>query len=240
MAPLRSAYHRWAVPKMSRLHSSMLAREAFRYTYANQLWGNKSDQLFYSGRGSDEEFTAEYCRMVNRFVNIKHIQVVVDVGCGDFRVGRKIAVPGRSYIGIDIVPELVAYNQQHFGTAGISFRCLDITKDVLCKGELCLIRQVFQHLSNEQISRALLQCEQYEYVLVTEHVPRQPAKPNVDKPCGPSTRLGCNSGVFLEAPPFRRCIENLLEVPVDADSVLRTVLMKNSTTCTISGRSPAS
>ena len=70
--------------------------------------------------------------------------------------------------------------------------------------DLCLIRQVFQHLSNQQIAEVLAKLGVFSHVIVTEHYPAQlrGCVPNLDKPPGPDTRLLDGSAVFLDQPPF--------------------------------------
>jgi len=207
----------------------MTVAEAFSHIYANRVWSKGSTEEFNSGDGSGIEFTAQYWAFLKNFIRNKSIGTVVDLGCGDFRVGRMIADAGLGYIGADVVPELIAYNTRHFGTDQVSFRCLDITRETVPDGDLCLIRQVFQHLSNSEIIAALGQCGRFRYVLVSEHLPiLGPVKPNLDKPHGPDIRLYRNSGVFLDAPPFSQHVQTVLEVPVDSRSVIRTVLIEKS------------
>jgi hypothetical protein len=129
---------------------------------------------------------------------------VVDLGCRDFRVGSRIASPAVDYIGVNIVDPLIQANQARFGSDHIQFRCLDIIADPLPTGDLCLVREVLQHLSNRQIATILSKLKQFKWVIVTECLPGPPNsfKPNVDKPHGNDTRALCNSGVVLSAPPF--------------------------------------
>jgi len=86
----------------------------------------------------------------------------------------------------------------------VDFRVLDITNDALPKADVAIIRQVLQHLSNEQILQALPRIlSAYKYVILTEHLPaREGFEPNVDKPAGPDIRLGIDSGIVLRRPPF--------------------------------------
>ena len=163
------------------------------------------------------------------FVQKHQIKRVVDLGCGDFRVGRQIARPEISYVGVDVVPDLVRHNQKTFGANAIRFQLGDLTAGELPDGDLCLVRQVLQHLSNKEIVTAIERCEKYRYLIVTEHIPTSgKVKPNRDKPHGPDIRLYWNSGVFLDKPPFSRSTTKLLEVPVDKWSVLRTSLIEHS------------
>ncbi len=132
-------------------------------------------------------------------------------------------------MGVDVVPDLITHNQKTFGANAISFQLGDLTAGELPDGDLCLIRQVLQHLSNKEIATAIERCEKYRYLIVTEHIPTgQKVKPNRDKPHGPDIRLFWNSGVFLDKPPFSRNSAILFEAPVDKWSVLRTSLIDHS------------
>jgi hypothetical protein len=94
-------------------------------------------------------------------------------------------------------------------------------------GDLCLIRQVLQHLSNSEIEQVLNNVKKYPYVIITEHVPVFPEQANLDKPHGPDIRIYQRSGVFPDEPPFSLKLEKLLDVPIGHDEVIRTVLVRN-------------
>jgi hypothetical protein len=92
----------------------------------------------------------------------------------------------------------------------MEFKCLDVTKDKLPNADLCLIRQVMQYLSNREISRLLKKTKRYGYVIVAEHQPEVDGIPNVDIPCGDSSRtILYGSGVYLDKPPFSVPIRQL-------------------------------
>ena len=57
------------------------------------------------------------------------------------------------YNGVDIVDELIEHNRKTFRHPNIRFHCMDAAKDNvdLPFGELLIIRQVLQHLSNADI-----------------------------------------------------------------------------------------
>jgi len=150
----------------------------------------------------------------------------VDLGCGDFGVGSRLLAPDLRYTTIDIVPDLVEYNRKRFAGMSVEFKCLNIIDDELPKGDLCLVRQVLQHLSNAEILRILNKLRAYRFAIVTEHVYSGPGwHPNVDKPHGPGTRIPARSGVFLDAPPFYCDAETLMELPVTTNSMLCTVVI---------------
>jgi SAM-dependent methyltransferase len=144
--------------------------------------------------------------------------VAVDLGCGDFRVGRHLAGQFHRYIGVDIVAPLIARNQREYGSDSVSFVHANLIDDELPNGDICFVRQVLQHLSNAQILRALPKLAAYRHVIVTEHHPSggKCVEFNLDKPHGGDIRVACGSGVFLDKPPFNLPAERyrlLFEVP---------------------------
>jgi len=178
----------------------------FSEIYEQSVWGGRPGD-FYSGVGSDEQFVRAYREhLVAFFASLEaHVLRVVDLGCGDFRVSRPLATPpGVDYVGIDVVPALVERNQRLYGKAGIAFLCRDITEDELPDGDVCLVRQVLQHLSNAEIERVLPKLRQYEHVFITDHYPADDrgVRPNRDKRHGPDVRLQHGSALSLHEPPF--------------------------------------
>jgi len=103
---------------------------------------------------------------------------------------------------VDIVPELIARNKALFRHPNLEFGCLNIIEDALPTADCVLVRQVFQHLSNEQIAAVANKLNTFKYFIVTEHVPKGDFVPNIDKETDAYIRLAKNSGVVLTAPPF--------------------------------------
>ena len=179
------------------------AEGVFSEIYEKNLWGGVRGE-FYSGSGSDDVVTRPFAELVRAFIAERGICSVVDLGCGDFRVGRQIVGSALTYVGVDVVDRVVQRNNERFGTGGVSFVKRDITTDLLPDAELCIVRQVLQHLPNDGIIRVLDKLRGYRYVLVAEHhpAPGRLKQPNRDIPTGRHTRVILDSGVFLEAPPF--------------------------------------
>ena len=219
---------RWSKWQDARSYKRLSTRESFTAIYRSGLWGSLPDRPFCSGDGSIREEAVEpYIQTVQSFIRANNIKRIVDLGCGDFGVGSRLVQPGLHYTGIDVVPDLIRYNQEHFASPSIAFRCMDIIGDDLPQGDLCLIRQVMQHLSNAQISKILKSLRRYSHVIATEHVYAGPGlRRNRDKPQGPGTRIPKRSGVFLESPPFHCPAKLLLEVPLNENAALRSVLIQ--------------
>ena len=209
-------------------YGALEVSECFSKIYHTKLWGEADGEAFCSGGGSDAQLAVPYVEQVKKLIKEHKIRTVADLGCGDFRVGRLLCAQGDlHYVGVDVVPDLIDYNQSRFGGPKVEFRCANLIDDELPDGELCLIRQVLQHLSNAQISRVLAKCAKYRAVLVTEEVFTKPgSRPNLDIAHGPDNRASDNSGVFLDLPPFNFKTTTVLEMAIPGDlSVLRTVLV---------------
>ncbi len=180
-------------------------RLIFELAYAGKSWGDGGDEEFYSGTGSDEAELLAYSNVIKNFLSQKQIRTVVDIGCGDFRAARASLLEGGThYIGIDIVPSLIVQNRRRYSNSQVEFLCLDAVLDELPNGDLCIIKQVLQHLSNAEIALILRKARKYKYVIITEHWPAPSPlfKPNKDMPPSADLRVPMQSGVYPHMPPF--------------------------------------
>ena len=178
-------------------------KDAMEQVYAMKFWGSNSS-AFYSGEGSHlPEIINPYIAALTSFLNSFESPIVVcDLGCGDFNVGKQLIAHTKKYVAIDIVPDLITYNQKTFKAEHLEFHCLDISVAELPKADCVLLRQVLQHLSNGEIKRILRKLTYFKYVILTEHLPECDFEPNVDIISGQGTRLKKQSGVQLTKAPF--------------------------------------
>lgn len=175
----------------------------FTSIYENKRWGVKGEEKFNSGTGSDDYISKNFVDFARKYIQKNNIISIVDLGCGDFRVGEQYILPEvKKYIGVDVVDTLIQHHQKEHSDEVKSFKCLDIINDPLPKAELCIIRQVLQHLSNEQVKEILIKLRTYKYVLVCDHVPGGDFTPNKDKKHGEDIRLKDNSGLVFNEAPF--------------------------------------
>ncbi len=214
----------WAIRRASRgikrrirwvRNSRRSVDEVFQEVYQRAVWGGEKGD-FYSGPGSDGDAATHYSAGIAELIAARGIRSIVDLGCGDFRVARRFL--GRSdvaYTGVDIVEPLIRQNIANHGNSRIKFACLNIITDPLPDGELCLIREVFQHLSNAEILRVLPKLKQYRYVVYSDYQPGStaPCVPNRDIGHGSDTRIWKDSAVFLDQPPFHVPTNLLFEAP---------------------------
>jgi SAM-dependent methyltransferase len=215
------------------------AEIVFTEIYNKKKWGSAEGE-FCSGAGSaDERVVSSYISAISKVAEKEGFRELtfVDLGCGDFKVGQKLIPLCSNYIGVDIVKPLIQHHQQTYQTAKIKFVSLNLMEDNLPEGEVCFVRQVLQHLSNQQINSILPKLKNYKWVFISEHYPSNNNKitPNLDKVHGSGVRVYENSGVYLTEPPFNlpiNSVQLLLEVSgVGLDEridpgVIRTFLYK--------------
>lgn len=196
-------------------------RRAFQDAYGRAQWGQKEGSQFFSGAGSYGACADTYVECISRILQDRSREAdgalrVVDLGCGDFSVGRRLLPDTEliTYIGCDIVPELIEAHSANVHDPRASFQELDIVADELPDGDICLVREVLQHLCNADVSRVLKKLDKYKEVYVTEGRPAILDGPfNPDKPSGPGVRwdwrTGHGRGIELDQPPFDLRVEEV-------------------------------
>jgi hypothetical protein len=180
--------------------------ETFSEIYRDKSWGENRSEEFCSGAGSvSEEITKIYVNEVKKdleSLNLVHC-TMVDLGCGDFRVGAQLALSAKIYKAVDVVPSLIQYLKKLHTEKNIEFYLCDIVDGEPPVGDVAFLRQVFQHLSNEQISKILPKLNEYKVTYITEHLPTIDSNhPNLDKVTDENIRLSFGSGIYLDKAPF--------------------------------------
>jgi Methyltransferase domain len=177
--------------------------QIFSEIYKNNQWGGTPGS-FYSGEGSHNPNASIYIEKLSAFISNHDIKTVLDIGCGDFAIMMKILENvDVNYIGGDVVPELIKHHQQKFTNEKTKFIQLNAISDELPDADLVTIRQVLQHLSNDQIAKILSKLSKFRYVVISEHVLLGDfVIPNLDKIPGPHIRTRVFSSVIIDAAPF--------------------------------------
>jgi len=141
----------------------------FNYIYTYNLWG------FGSGSGSLSQNNKQYIDFLNQFIH-RHTDIhrIIDLGCGDWQLHRHIDFKENEYVGIDIVKGVIDNNRRHYSTDKIRFKCLNFldVDFILPSGDLLIVKDVLQHLSNSNIRIFLdkLRTNSYKYILITNDV----------------------------------------------------------------------
>jgi hypothetical protein len=85
-------YYRSRIARNRRKNQTKTTAEVFSAIYQSGEWGKSAEQ-YDSGAGSSEDrFIAPYCTLIQDFVAglDRDDLTIVDLGCGDFRVGRSV------------------------------------------------------------------------------------------------------------------------------------------------------
>src|ERR1700730_3784568 len=104
--------------------------ERFRAVYENRVWLNGRESGALSGLGSEIESTAAIRSRLPETLASLATQVLLDIGCGDLTWMKELDLPCQ-YIGVDIVPGVIAVNAARYGSQSRSFAVLDATRDSL-------------------------------------------------------------------------------------------------------------
>jgi hypothetical protein len=178
----------------------------FTGIYRNHAWGDAPGGICSGGGSHDTGITDSYLGLIRDHARSHafHESTFVDLGCGDMEVGRHLIPLCRVFVGVDVVRFVIDRHRTEMGGDSVDFIHLDMVDDDLPDGDICFVRQVFQHMSNRQVGRVLPKLRKYRRVYITEHLPSgaSPWIPNLDKPQGAGIRLDVGSGIDLTAAPF--------------------------------------
>lgn len=121
------------------------------YAGKTNLWGQEESK---SGGGSTMQATEILRNQLPLIIEKYAITSMFDAPCGDYN-WMKAVDKKCSYMGGDIVPEMIANNQKLYGSSHVQFKVVDITKDILPKVDLIFCRECLQHLSYDSVKKAL-------------------------------------------------------------------------------------
>ncbi|PDT91377.1 hypothetical protein CO669_05035 [Bradyrhizobium sp. Y36] len=117
------------------------------------LWGAAGS---VSGLGSEDMATAAIRGALPSLLQRLGARSLLDAPCGDAGwIGRvKLDL---DYIGVDIVPSLIAANKRRVADGELTGRFLiaDVTRDALPRADLILCRDCLVHLSFQNIARVI-------------------------------------------------------------------------------------
>jgi hypothetical protein len=134
-----------------RMQNQNLQRK-FSRVYSNNLFNGR---VSLSGNGSDLIQTKEVARALPNLIKALDIRSMLDIPCGDLYWISKIDLGDVSYIGADVVQEVINNNIRKYGSNKRVFAQLDITNSVPPMVDLVFSRDLFVHLSTKDIESSL-------------------------------------------------------------------------------------
>lgn len=183
-------------------------REKFVAIYRENVFGSDESR---SGAGSTMEQTATLRVALPALLGELGARSLIDAPCGDFNWMRHTPLNLDSYIGIDIVEELIRTDQEMYGSPKREFLCRDIIADPLPTAEVILCRDCLVHLTFDQASKAISNFKRSgsTYLLTTTFSERDA---NVDLKGKDIWRtLNLERAPFNFPPPLRLVNENCTE-----------------------------
>ena len=150
----------------------------FTEIYENDIWGDNQNPNYKgsSGLGSAYFYNKyTYIPFMHQFLKDYNINSVVDLGCGDFRIGPAIYDElDIKYTGYDAYNKIIEYHNARINNPQkYTFIHSDFTKKSelvkLKSADLCILKDVLQHWPYRTIIHVmdyLVSCKKYKYILV--------------------------------------------------------------------------
>ncbi len=197
--------------KLNRLlHEKLIFKLASKESVFTSIWRNNywGSEKSLSGPGSTLEQTANLRQKMPVMFDEMGIKSVFDAPCGDMHWMQQVLEDTNfTYLGGDIVGELISANKNKFTNSKVDFIKFDITDDPFPAADVWLCRAIFYHLSNRDIYLALEQfvASSIKYILTTNCV-TDGLHTNEDIATGDWRSLN------LTLPPFNFPRESLWEI----------------------------
>lgn len=146
---------RWLDPSLSPAAQTLARAErqkVFSNIYCANAWGGEESK---SGPGSGVARTTSFrAEIENLFQKLKP-RTLLDAPCGDFNWLSHFALGVDNYIGVDIVPDVIADNQTKYANAQRTFLLRDIVCDDLPRADVVFCRDGLVHLNNADVFSTL-------------------------------------------------------------------------------------
>jgi SAM-dependent methyltransferase len=173
--------------------------QVFRHAYRHNVWG---DPESVSGPGSGVVRTASFRDQIPQLLHELGAHSLLDAGCGDFNWMKEVSLPVAQYLGIDIVPELIAHNRQRYSAPGRTFIHGNILSADLSGVDVILCRDCLVHFSFKDAWEALRNFKRSRscYLLATTFIEFMG---NIEIETGGWRRLNLEQPPFSFPPPIR-------------------------------------
>jgi hypothetical protein len=167
-------------------------RRIFSGIYRARAWGDYESS---SGAGSTRDRASDFLDSLIALVRRLEAVTLLDAPCGDFNWAAPLADAVPAYVGVDVVPEIIAANRRRHGADRRRFLCRDIVDDALPRADVVFCRDALVHFTSGDVWDALarLRATGARYLIATTFVGD---RTNVEIVTGDWRPLN------LERPPF--------------------------------------
>lgn len=178
--------------------------QVFSRIYHKNKWRGAESR---SGKGSDLDQTKILIEELAKIFRDRNITSVLDIPCGDFNWMKHVDLSGIEYVGADIVPDLIAANNEAFGGGDLKFVVCDLISDELPRSQLIFVRDCLVHLSFEHGLQAIENIKRSGATyLLTTTFPEQ--SENLDIATGEWRRINLQSEPYNFPEPIMLMNEN--------------------------------
>jgi SAM-dependent methyltransferase len=139
----------------------------FTGIYKNAVWGTNENGKGHSGNGSTAKNTKPYRNYLTEFMKENHVKSVVDIGCGDWEFSQLIDWRGINYTGFDVVKDVIEHNNKTHSNSHVKFVNDNFLTADLPEADLLICKDVFQHLSNDEILAFMPKLKKFKHCLFT-------------------------------------------------------------------------
>jgi hypothetical protein len=142
------------------------AASRFARIHETNYWASGESR---SGEGSTLEATTDVRLALQDFILEHRVTSMLDVPCGDFNWMRHVEM-NIPYVGGDIVEAIITRNRELYENPVRTFEVIDLTSSTLPRCELVFTRDCLNHLSIEDITRAIanIRASGARYLAVTQ------------------------------------------------------------------------
>jgi hypothetical protein len=178
--------------------------DIFTGIYRNNVWQSVESR---SGNGSTLERTKIVRQELPALLERLGVDSLLDAPCGDMNWIATIDLPIDTYIGADVVPDLIAANTRRHADRQRRFLVADITRDDLPRCDAVLCRDCLIHLPNATVLATIrnLRRSGAAYLLATTHTT---VEENQDIAAGEWRSINLQKPPFLLPDPQQMLVEN--------------------------------
>ncbi|MEM9717227.1 MAG: class I SAM-dependent methyltransferase [Pseudomonadota bacterium] len=131
-------------------HSSTKREAVFTDIYNSNRWADYGEANTPSGMGSTLYNTTIIRKELPHVIKKYGVKTFLDAPCGDFNWMEHVALPKDvSYIGCDIVPDLISDLSARYGAQNRTFHELDIVSGEAPEADMWMCRDALFHLTLE-------------------------------------------------------------------------------------------
>ena len=184
------------------------SEKRFNLIYKTNFWSSNES---VSGYGSELKNTINIEKEIINIIKKYQIKSILDAPCGDFNWVKNILDKELSYIGGDIVQEIIDNNIRKFKSNNIKFIKLDITDESLPDSDLMICRDCLIHLSFQSIKLFFenFRKSNINYLLLTTYKMKDTTKEidNLDIPDGEYREIDLSKPPFYLPKPLEEILD---------------------------------